>query len=327
MPNIKFILTTHSTAFATSGGGESALVQMAHMLNGAGVESDIYGPHSKPLKFYDGVIHYSIEASGLPILQSAKAQNRKIFLFPNVWWLSAPSLSEIDRINNLIALADVLIFKSKSEFENFSEYINTSAHKTKMVSLPIADQFGGQLDEDLALVICDSGNYILSIGLLEPVKNQLELVRALNALGMNGVFVGGVRDEDYARQCKLEAHAGVKFLPYVQPCGALLRSLIHNASAVVEPSYDPPGLSVLEATFLKKPVIIPESSWQKEHFADNAWTTKSMHHDGIAQAILMALDDPKKDIKINSAHEYFLANNTESIVIKGLVKVLLESLT
>lgn len=326
MHNIKILLTTHSTAFATSGGGELALVQLAHMLKRVGLEVDIYGPGSRPLKFYDGIIHYSIESSSQYIIQAAKKLNKKIFLFPNVWWSERPSNCEIDRITKMINEVDVLIFKSKSEFDNFTQYINISSLKSAFLPLPVANEFKEFPDEDLALIICDSRAYVLCIGLLEPIKNQLELIRSLNDLKMNGVFVGGVRDEDYAMQCKMEAHSGIKFLPYIQPGGALLRSLIFNALIYVEPSLDPPGISALEAAILKRPIVISEGPWQREYFGENVWIIKNFHHDEISRAIIEALNDPEKKAKINFAYKNTITNNAEGVVVGHLVNILLANL-
>ena len=50
---LKILLTTYSTAYLTSGGGEVEIIRTAEMLRGASALVDIYGPASRPLKFYD----------------------------------------------------------------------------------------------------------------------------------------------------------------------------------------------------------------------------------------------------------------------------------
>ncbi|WP_233800164.1 hypothetical protein [Paraburkholderia sp. HP33-1] len=84
--HFKILVTTHSTAFMTSGGGESELVQVAELLDESGVQADIYGIRSLPLRFYDAVMHFFVHADGEAIIRETVNQGKKLFLWPNVWW-------------------------------------------------------------------------------------------------------------------------------------------------------------------------------------------------------------------------------------------------
>ena len=245
MTNLKFLLTTYSTAFTVSGGGESEQVQVSEMLNECGIQADIYGIGSRPLSYYDGVIHFSIHADGHAILREASLKNKRIFLWPNVWWNDAPSATEIQRVNELCHSAHMLLFKSRAELENFTQYISISPEKLQIIPTGISNRFLAEPDKDLFSAISDITDYVLCMGLIEPIKNQLSVIRALNKLKLNGVFVGGVRDDNYYHECMNEARPGIVFLPFLQPCSALLRSIIANCSLMVEASIDPPGRSSL----------------------------------------------------------------------------------
>ena len=118
MTGLKFLLTTYSTAFTVSGGGESELVQVAEILKSSGVHTDIYGIGSRPLSFYDGVIHFSVHADGHAILREATLKKKRIFLWPNVWWWEAPSPAEVQRISEMAGNAHKLLFKSDAELED-----------------------------------------------------------------------------------------------------------------------------------------------------------------------------------------------------------------
>ncbi|CAE6818393.1 hypothetical protein R69658_05732 [Paraburkholderia aspalathi] len=323
--HFKILLTTHSTAFMTSGGGESELVQVAELLNDAGVQADIYGIRSRPLRFYDAVMHFSVHADGEAIIREIVHHGKKLFLWPNVWWLSPPDAAEISRIEAMARRADRLLFKSVTELNHFNAYITVDPGKCVVVGSGISDRFLLPADKDLLPTVCDVTDYVLCLGLIEPVKNQLELIRALNRLEVNGLMVGGFRDEEYYKQCVREAHRGIGFLPFIQPCSALLRSALENALMVAEPSFDPPGRSCLEGAFMKKPLVMVDGDWQREHFDGNVWYTASTSASDIGPAIQAALTDRDRDEKIESNYERVYARHSSSTVATDLIKHLIDA--
>ncbi|WP_425605770.1 hypothetical protein [Paraburkholderia translucens] len=108
--HFKILLTTHSTAFMRSGGGESELVQVAGLFNDSGVRADIYGIRSRPPRSYNAVMHFSDRADGEAIIRETVSQGEKLFPWPNVWWLNAPAAAEIGRIETLVKSAERLLY-------------------------------------------------------------------------------------------------------------------------------------------------------------------------------------------------------------------------
>lgn len=322
MTNLKFLLTTYSTAFTASGGGESEQVQVSEMLNECGIHADIYGIGSRPLSYYDGVIHFSIHADGHAILQEAVLKNKRIFLWPNVWWSEAPSAVEIQRIDELCRSIHMLLFKSHSELENFTQYISVSPEKLQIIPTGISNRFLAEPDKELFSAISDISDYVLCMGLIEPIKNQLSVIRALNQLKLSGVFVGGVRDDIYYHQCIDEAHSGIIFLPFIQPCSALLRSIIANCRLMVEASIDPPGRSSLEGALMKKPLVIADGPWQREHFADNAWYAPTDSYAELAKVILDAINDASYKDKIAASYDLISNRHSASKFATSLISLL-----
>lgn len=314
MTGLKFVLTTYSTAFTVSGGGESELVQVAEILKASGVHIDIYGIGSRPLNFYDGVIHFSVHADSHAILREAAVRNKRIFLWPNVWWLGPIPASEVDRIQEIIRIAHKLLFKSQAELENFTQYIQVPAEKIEVLPTCVSNRFLAQPDKDLLSTVSNSTDFALCLGLIEPIKNQLLTIRALNEIKLDGLFVGGARDDDYYRQCIAEAHPGITFLPFIQPCSALLRSIIANCNVMVEPSIDPPGRSSLEGAIMQKPLVMSDGPWQREHFEDNVWYTRTDSVSAIASAITGAVDDADRDAKVAATYERVMARHSASII-------------
>ncbi|WMY07503.1 glycosyltransferase family 4 protein [Paraburkholderia phenoliruptrix] len=325
MTDFKILLTTHSTAFLTSGGGESELVQVAELLNNSGVQADIYGIRSRPLRFYDAVMHFSLHADGEAVIRETTQSGKKLILWPNVWWLTPPPVEEVRRVTAIARQAHRLLFKSQTELEHFIAQIEVDIRKCTVVASGISDRFLLPPDMDLLPTVCDGTDYVLCLGLVEPVKNQLELIRALNQLGVNGLMAGGFRDEAYYQRCVDEAHRGIHFLPFLQPCSALLRSALANAALVAEPSFDPPGRSCLEGALMKKPLVMADGRWQREHFGDNVWYTASTNAEDIALAIQAALDDPEKDERIGANYALVYARNSANTVSKDLIRHLIDA--
>jgi glycosyltransferase involved in cell wall biosynthesis len=291
MAGLKFLLSTYSTAFLASGGGESELVQIAETLNESGVHADIYGIQSRPLDFYDAVMHFSVQAEGKAFFDAVHGRQTPILLWPNVWWNSPPSDAEIARIQPFIDQAHKVLFKSRTESEQFAQYVNVPDAKRLVVPICVSSRFTSVPDLALARTICEMEDYVLCLGRVEPVKNQLTLIRALRQLGLQGVMVGGHNDSAYLRACKAEAGDSVQFLPWVKPCSRLLVSLLACSRIVAETSFDPAGRSSLEAALANKPLVLSADDWVNEYFADTVYKADPHSLEQTVEALQRAMRD------------------------------------
>ena len=328
MAGIKILLTTYSTAFVLSGGGESELVQVCQMLNQEGVKADIYGIGSLPLMNYDFVFHFSVHGDGLSIINEAVLRKKPIYIWPNVWWLVPPSPEEINRVLDFISVAEKLIFKSNAELVNFTQYIPIPKEKALVIPISFSNKFLGESNGELGSLVLnetssENNRYILCMGLIEPIKNQLELIRALKMIPMQGVFIGGYRDSTYYKECVDLAEGKMKFLPYLQPCSDLLISLIHNSVGIAEISFDPPGRSVIEGAVMKKPILLLDDVWQREYFGVHAWYAKSSNANDIAAELVGMLNDAElmRD-KIEYNYQKFTSDNSSSVIVKRILEEL-----
>ena len=57
MKNLTVLITTYHEAFVVRGGGEYELLAI----------TDIYGLHSRPLEYYDAVLHFSVHGGSHPV--------------------------------------------------------------------------------------------------------------------------------------------------------------------------------------------------------------------------------------------------------------------
>ncbi|PTB20710.1 hypothetical protein C9I57_12895 [Trinickia symbiotica] len=292
MDTVRLLITTYYSAFLNPGGGETELLGLIEGLRMLGIDADVYGPSSRPLSSYSSVLHFSVQADGLTMLQRAKSQKKSVFLWPNLWWDQPPASEEKNLVASFFELADKVIFKSKSELAHVRQYISIKDEKTLHVPVPLSANFLHPSDPRLFKRIYDLDKYILWIGVLNRKKNQLTAIRALRDIDVPMVFVGHPNDEDYFEECRSSAPSHFIFVPQMPPASEILCSAVQGCSAFLEVPLEPPGASALEAALASRPLILSEGPWTKEHFGSHAVTVNPLDEEAIARAVRNALQQP-----------------------------------
>jgi len=312
---MKILVTTYSTAFLNIGGGESELVQVVEALALGGMQVDIYGVSSRPIEYYDIVMHFSVQPEGIDLYQ-AVVNNKKTVLWPNVWWPEKPSDEEIARVTAMVNSAHKLLFKSFVEQENFLQYVPADLDKCIVVPVFVSDKFLGTVDTDLARTVAEYEDYVLCLGRIEPIKNQLTLINALKATGQQGVMVGGYGDQDYFLRCKEAGANHIQFMPFIKPCSELLLSLIANSQLVAELSFDPAGRSSLEAATMHKPLLLSDDAWVDEYFANTVYKAQPNDLSSVIDGLSQAYSDTENKAAQSNARirDNALPSNIESMV-------------
>lgn len=115
-------------------------------------------------------------------------------------------------------------------------------------------------------------DFILSVGRIEPNKNQLSLIRALEGTGLRLVLIGGPRGmlSDYYRRCKFEADRNVLFLDWMKHDD--LASAYAAAKVHALPSwFETTGLVSLEAGLAGCNIVTTFEGAPREYFGEHAW--------------------------------------------------------
>ena len=127
-------------------------------------------------------------------------------------------------------------------------------------------------------------DYVLSVGAVQPRKNQLAALEAAQAIGLPLVVVGPEKDAGLARQLRAN---GATLRGYIEIDE--LAALYRGAACLVQAShYEGFGLPVLEAMASGTPVVTVRDEALMEVAGDAAVIVAE---GGLAEGIRVALDD------------------------------------
>ncbi|MBR8035566.1 glycosyltransferase [Burkholderia vietnamiensis] len=292
MSDSRVLITTYPAAFLHRGGGELELVDLLANLRQLGVRADLYGPGCQPLNRYDVVLHYSVVPTGMEFVREVKAAGKKLVLLPAVWWSKAPAQGEKDSVAAFFDLADVVVFKSKSEYANIAQHVSLDEAKVAYCRWGVDSCFEELVDGQLFKETYKLDEYLLSVGIIEERKNQLAAIHALRDSKIPLVFVGDYRDRAYYESCVKAAPSHFKFLPYLQPKSEILRSALRGCKAFVEVSLEPAGFSAFEAALARVPMVLSAGAWTQEHFGELVHQVDPMSPASIQGGVKAALEAP-----------------------------------
>jgi len=258
------LLTTYPEAFLNKGGGEYELLNIAHNLRKLGLVADIYSPYSKDISDYDTVIHFSVNASGLPMAEAVKAAGKKFILWPN-FWVNKSAASTNAVAAHLAELADLVIFKSRIEKANFESVAPLPDEKTLIIPSAVDPIFLEAAPKNFFRESFGLDEYLVWIGIFEPRKNQLGTIFALHDLELPIVFIGNYRDESYYSACKVAAPDHFVFLEPMEQGSDILRAAIRESRLYLEPTFEPAGKSVIEAAISGARILVSNAPWEREH--------------------------------------------------------------
>lgn len=288
----RVLITTYPTAFLHRGGGELELVDLLANLRQLGVRTDIYGMTSQPLTKYDVVLHYSVMPTGLDLVRTVKAAGKKLVLMPSVWWVKEPGRDDKNSVAEFFKLADVVVFKSKSEHDNVTRHVQLNPEKVAFCRWGVDSCFEERIISDLFKNTYQVDNYMLCLGIIEENKNQLSAIHALRDSKIPLVVIGDYRSRAYYEACVKAAPKHFKFLPYLQPKSEILRSALQGCKAFIEVPLEPPGFSAFEAALSNVPLVLSKGPWTQEHFGDLVHLVDPFSTSSIQRGVDAALNQP-----------------------------------
>jgi len=140
-------------------------------------------------------------------------------------------------------------------------------------------------------------NYVLCVGNIRRLKNQLTLVSACRKLGVPLLLVGNVLtgEEEYGRAVAEAVAAGkdMRLIPWLTSKSAELASVYRNAAvfALISRLEHQP-ISALQAAASRKPLVLADRPYARQEFCEHAALADSSSVNSIARAIRKAIDNP-----------------------------------
>jgi glycosyltransferase involved in cell wall biosynthesis len=173
----------------------------------------------------------------------------------------------------LIEKADQIIVDSNSTKQDLMELFNYPSAKISVVHLGVAEKYFATVSETERVIVRQKYHlpekFLLSVGTIEPRKNLLGTIKALDALGWPiDLVVAGNYGWKFGEVKKLiETNSRIRPLGYIDEADK--PALYQLASGLVYPSYyEGFGLPILEAMAASCPVVAGNNSSQGEVLGD-----------------------------------------------------------
>jgi len=132
-------------------------------------------------------------------------------------------------------------------------------------------------------------NLVLCVARIEGIKNQLNLIRALNNTRFNLVLIGShaPNQKTYYNECRRIAAGNITFIDHIpQP---ELVSYYQQAKVHILPSwFETTGLSSLEAAAMGCNIVITDKGDAKEYFGNHAFYCNPGQPESILGAVVKA---------------------------------------
>ena len=311
---LKVRLAGRPDASVAPGGGEIQMQATAHAMSSIGVSTEVSDSGNDSLCGVDCLHLFGSLPSHLPLALAAKAQNIPVVLSTVAWfelasyWQSQESrrgrLSACSKFlirsafprfpswrRRLYHTVDRLIPNSNAEAQQLVRYFEVRPDRISVVPNGANRRFG-QVNPESFVQSYGLHGFVLSAGRIEPRKNQLGLIRALQETDVPIVILGDVvpGHEAYEAACRREGGPNVTFIGRVDHFDPLLESAYAACGCLALTSwFETPGLAALEAGMSGVPLILPDCGSTREYFGEDAQYVRPNNLCGIRRAVSTAL--------------------------------------
>lgn len=215
--------------------------------------------------------------------------------------------------------AALLLPNSHSEFKRLKQRYR---FEKDYLCIPnaVSDDFFAQ-EENISSV--RSG--VLCIGRIEVIKNQLNLIKALNGTDIPLKLIGKPAPNhlDYFEECKELAGENIQFMGQLSK-SEIIQELKLAKVHVLPSFFETTGLSSLEAAAMGCNVVITAKGDTTEYFEDLAYYCEPNDPESIQKAIEQAILDPVnpalKERVFNNYRWEITAKKTKTAYLKVLEK-------
>ncbi|MBB6109521.1 Glycosyltransferase involved in cell wall bisynthesis [Mucilaginibacter lappiensis] len=356
---IKVAFITRSTIYTVPGGDTIQAVQTARHLTEMGITADIRLANESILYSHYDLLHffnltrpadilYHSQKAGKPYVVSTilcnygeydkyhrkgagrllrylstdtieylKSIARYLLGRDSLASLSYTWLGQRKSIKNILSRAAMILPNSESEY---NRVIQSYERKVKHLVVPNgADQNLFQYDpaikKDEKLVICAAR--------IEGIKNQLNLIRALNNTSYRLLLIGthAPNQLDYYQECREIAAENVGFIDHI-PQHELVK-YYRRAKVHILPSwFETTGLSSIEAALMGCNIVTSDKGDVREYFADDAFYCDPSSPESILAAVEKASITPYNETLRHRILKQYTWKQAASQTLKAYQSVL-----
>jgi len=346
----KVLLAGRPDATTAPGGGETQILALADALPAAGVDARLWRPEEDSLSRVDCLHLFGSLPEHLPMVEAARRRNVPVLLSPIAWFDLAntlreprPVLSRLTACARFIARAacprlpswrrrlyravDLLLPNSNAEAAQLGRYFLIPPDRIHIVPNG-ADQRFAEADPEPFVRLTGMRDFVLYAGRIEPRKNQLAFLRAMQGTGVPIVVLGDVvpGHDWYLTECRRAADENVQFVPRIDHHDPLLGSAYAACGCLVLASwFETPGLVALEAGISGTPLVLPSGGCAREYFGPQAIYVDPSDLSGIRRAVLTALRRGRSQALAELVRDNFSWNAAAMATREAYEKVLHES--
>lgn len=290
---IRVAFFAYPSAFQNIGGGEILLLKTKEYLEKEGIYCKLFDMWNDKLDDFDILHVIGTVKDSLGLMQTAKNKKLKIVVDPVFFSTFERAIHEHGGIANkavafmrhltkvvcpyfpsgrrkMMLLADAIIPNSHVELKQLKRLFAIPENKMHVIPNCVDADFESG-DEKPFVSKYKVKDFILSVGRIEPRKNQLNLIKALRGIDSPLVIIGDpVSDyKDYYEECKKEGLNNVIFINRIDHADPMLKSAYKACKCFVSQGwFETPGLAAMEAALAGANIATTDKGCAKEYFKD-----------------------------------------------------------
>ncbi|MFA5500373.1 MAG: glycosyltransferase [Candidatus Omnitrophota bacterium] len=291
MNDIKVAFFVYPSAFQNIGGGEILLLKTKEYLEKEGIQCKLFDIWNDKLENFDILHVIGAVKDCLGLMATAKNKGVKVVLDPVFFSTFQRAFHEDGGIRRkteaclrhlvkiaipyfpsarrkMMLISDAVIPNSQIELKQLKKLFGISEEKMFVIPNCVDADFE-KGDRDLFITKFGIRDFILSVGRIEPRKNQLNLIRAARSFKQPLVMIGNPVSDymDYYKECKKAGMGKVTFIGGIDHGDPMLKSAYKACSCFVSQGwFETPGLAALEAGLAGARVASTDKGCTREYF-------------------------------------------------------------
>lgn len=325
----RIAFSTSDVGFVNMGGAEVQLLKTReYLLAHEGIDIKLYDKWCGRVTDFDVLHIFGLDISNYSLAMMAKRKGVPLLISPIYWpatyflWKNRQIAKLVyawtlrllrrvcplpfDYVKRMLDAADLILPNSEIEKNLIARHF--AVPKKKIIVIPnAADRRFFYSTPDLFIKTFGLSDFVLFVGRLEPRKNVLKLIKAMQYIDADLVIIGEASDDTYGAKCVAASTKKIHYIGRLEPESELLSSAYAAARTFVLPSwFETPGLAALEAGLAGTNLVVTSRGSTKEYFksfvdyVDPGWSPKQM-----ARVIMSSLMRPKsKDLQLHILNNY-----------------------